>query len=212
MKKLIVLFLLVISLFSCGNKKDSTLFLGYNLNGYISYLKENDNHINDSFVMQKGYISYLYSLVIKDGLDVINNKKISTAIKEANKIYIQIGNDDFLRCVEIYENEYLIDEEVLNTQKELFSYYYFLLIEKVREIFDGEIVILSPYFSLSNALDNMYKIDISLNEFFEVVNEVCSYFDCIYIDIREINNLIKENSMLSEEFYSYLDKLIRYGK
>ena len=212
MKKLIVLFLLVISLFSCGNKKDSTLFLGYNLNGYISYLKENDNHINDSFVMQKGYISYLYSLVIKDGLDVINNKKISTAIKEANKIYIQIGNDDFLRCVEIYENEYLIDEEVLDTQKELFSYYYFLLIEKVREIFDGEIVILSPYFSLSNTLDNIYKIDISLNEFFEVVNEVCSYFDCIYIDIREINNLIKENSMLSEEFYSYLDKLIRYGK
>ena len=118
MKKITILFLLILSLFSCGNKKDSILFLGYNLDGYTSHLKENNANINDSFVMQKGYISYLYSLVVKDGVDVINNKKISTSIKEANRIYIQIGNDDFLRCVDIIDNEYQIDEEVLNTQKE----------------------------------------------------------------------------------------------
>lgn len=212
MKKIILSLLLILSLFSCGNKRDYTLFLGYNLDGYVNHLKENNVDINNSFVMQKGYISYLYSLVIKDGIDVINNKKISTSIKKSNKIYIQIGNDDFLRCVKLIDNEYIIDEEVLNTQKELFSYYYFLLIEKLRELYEGNIFILSPYFPLSNDLDNMYEIDKALNEFYEVVNEVCSYFNCVYIDIREINNLINENYKLSEECYSYLDKLIVYGK
>lgn len=201
MKKIIVFLFIVLNLFSCNQKAKQITFLGYNLDGYVTYLKSNNTNINDNFVMQKGYISYLYSMVAKDAKSLLDNQRLSDNIKRSNIIYIQIGNDDFNRCIN--KEEQIIDQEIFITQKELFSYYYFLLLEEIRLIYEKEIIILSPYYKFLNS-----EIDIALNEFFELGNEAARYFDCKYIDIREINVFIKEDNVLNEEAYSYLNKLI----
>lgn len=211
MKKIILSLFVVTTLFSCSSKKKEVLFLGSSIGGYVDYLKEHYDDINSSFVMKKSYSSYLYSLLVKDGKDLLNNKSISDSIKNAERIYIQIGNDDFLRCVEQVENMYLIDEENLNTQKELFSYYYFLIVEEIRLIYEGNIILLSPYLSISNKNLSMSIFDKALTEFYEVAKEVGAYFSCDYIDIREINLFIDENNDFQKEGFSYLDNLVKYG-
>ena len=201
MKKIIVFLFIVLNLFSCNQKAKQITFLGYNLDGYVTYLKSNNTNINDNFVMQKGYISYLYSMVAKDAKSLLDDQRLSDNIKRSSAIYIQIGNDDFNRCIN--KEEQTIDQEIFVTQKELFSYYYFLLLEEIRLIYEKEIIILSPYYKFLNS-----EIDIALNEFFELGKEAARYFDCKYIDIREINVFIKEDNVLNEEAYSYLNKLI----
>ena len=210
MKKIIFTIIISILLFSCYKEKTSKLFLGSTMNNYVNILEEQDNSINKNFTMQKGYISYLYSMISTDSKDLLSNKKISTLIKNAKTIYIQIGNLDFLRCITYQDNEYIVNEEVLLNQKELFSYYYFLILEEISLIFDGEIVLLSPYLNLK-ITKNLSSIDSALNEFFEVVHEVSVYFGCAYIDIRQVNLFFNDDNSLNIEGYEYLNRTIFYG-
>ena len=209
MKKIII-FIILISLFSCSTPKKCDLFLGSSMDNYVTLLKENDSSINNNFTMQKGYISYLYSMLSNDSKDLLTNKKISSLIKNARKIYIQIGNMDFLRCITYKDNQYVVNDETLINQKELFSYYYFLILEEICFLFEGDIVLLSPYLNIK-ITNNLSIIDAALNEFFEVVNEVSEYFGCEYIDIRQVNLFLNEDGVISQEGYSYLNRTIFYG-
>lgn len=207
--KIFLIILMLFTLISCNKKEKEILFLGSDICGYVSYLKEKNELINNTFVMKNGYISYLYSMIIKDAKDINTNLKLSDCIKNASCIYIQIGNDDFLRCIKNVDNKNIVDEDALNTQKELFSYYYFLLVEEIRDIYNGKILLLSPYYSLNYQNGEISSIDNSLNDFYEVVNEVSEYFNCKLIDIRSINLFIDEDEKLSNSSFSFIDKLIQ---
>lgn len=209
MKKIILILIMMLSLFSCSSHNKLTVFLGNNMYSYTSYLKENNNNINDTFSMQKGYISYLYSMVAQDGSDLISNKKISSIIKKSNRIIIQIGNEEVLRCLEKENDVYIINDSFFQTQKELYSYYYFLLLEEIRNIYNGEIIILSPYLEIEDYF-LLGNIDEVLSSFYDIAQEVSVYFSCLFIDIRSIS-LFVENNTITQNGYEHLNKVIESG-
>lgn len=203
MKKIKILFLFVLLLFSCSSSPNKKLFLGselININ-YVQTLKEQDKSVNDTYLMKDGYIAFLYSFIANDVKE--NNTSIIKDIKNASKIYINIGNKDIERCIKYEQNEYVFDESLVQNQMELFSYYYYHILEEIREVYQRKIYLLSPYnVYMNDAKQNIYeKI---MNEFYSVYEEVASYFSCDLIDIRNVSLLEKDKA------FAYVDRLIRY--
>ncbi len=202
MKKIYLLITFCLVLFSCSFKVKPIIFLGSDLYK-ISYIEELKKHevVNDDYLMKDGYISFLYSFIVEDAK--MNSSSIKKDIKNASKIFINIGNKDMLRCIKYEGNEFVCDDNVLSNQKELFSYYYYHIIEEIRELSSKPIYMFSPYNLYDDDKKNAYEK--VMNEFYDVYEEVASYFSCILIDIRNVSLLNEEQAN------NYIDKVVKYG-
>ncbi len=202
MKKIYLLITFCLVLFSCSFKVKPIIFLGSDLYkiSYIEELKKNEV-VNDDYLMKDGYISFLYSFIVEDAK--MNSSSIKKDIKNASKIFINIGNKDMLRCIKYEGNEFVCDDNVLSNQKELFSYYYYHIIEEIRELSSKPIYMFSPYNLYEDDKKNAYEK--VMNGFYDVYEEVASYFSCILIDIRNVSLLNEEQAN------NYIDKVVKYG-
>lgn len=211
LKKFILVVILLFS-FACQSNKPSYLLILGNQINQIETKKLFNEDINDSFLMRKGYTSYLYSMVEQNAKNIKTSETLMDTIEHANRIYIYLGTQEFLRGIQITKEKILLDQDVLETQSELFSYYYFLLLEEIRLSYEGEIILLSPYIELYtqdketiNALDNAFL------SFYNVIEEVSNYFSCSYIDLRELSLFLNEENQLNDEAISFLKNRINNG-
>ena len=206
MKKLIWIVILFLCIISCSYQaKDDILFLGNDLKNLNFDLKEEKNlKVNDNYLMQDGYISFLYSFIDQDAKK--NNVSLKNALKSSKNIFIHIGTSDIMR---ININQTDLSDDYIATQKELFSYYFFLTIEEIREIFKEKIFLLSPYIVTFKSNEEKIKLEILLDTFYEVFQEIASYFSCILIDLRDVSLLIDKNERL--DICDYIYQKVNYG-
>lgn len=211
MKKILLIFSFCLMMLSCSFKQNnSILFLGNDLHNieFVTYLKEEQNfNINDDFLMKNGYISYLYTFVVQNA--ETNNTSIKSSIKKSNKIFINIGYNDILRSLLKTDNdEYYINEEILKNQQELFSYYFFLTIEEIRDIYSKDIIILSPYVNDYKNYDEKIVLEKALDQFYLVYEEVAEYFSCSLIDLRDVSLLKNKDKKI---ICDYVYQKVNYG-
>lgn len=207
MKKII--WLLFISLlFSCSfERKKGILFLGNELQriDFVDYLKEEKSQeVNDAFLMKDGYISFLYTFLVKDAQK--ENESLKSAIKKSKSIYLYIGHSDIYRC--IFDDNATYDENIVANQKELFSYYFFLILEEIREIFANDIYLFSPYVLNYKTEEEKYVLEKITDDFFAVFQEVADYFSCKLIDLRSIPLLVNNDE---KEICEYIFQQVKYG-
>lgn len=209
MKKLLIILCIVFSLLGCSTEKKETLYLGNYLKNidYISYLKTKDEHVNDDFLMQDGYVSYLYSFI--DNNAVYNQKNINNAIKNAKKIVINIGYNDLMRSIVLDAESNQLNEKILSSQHDLFSYYFYLILENIRNIFKKEIYILTPYITSYKDIKEKIVLENVLDEYYLTYEEVSSYFSCHLIDLRDISLLLNYKS--DEELCECIYQKVEYG-
>lgn len=201
MKKILIICIVLLTMFSCKNSHNEILFLGNEFQDidYIDYLKTEKNiDIEDAFIMKEGYISYLYTFIIKDAKK--DDISLKDKIKKAKQIYINIGYYDLMRMFTLNENkEHVLDEDVFIIQEELFTYYFFLILEEIRELTSTKIVIFSPYITSYISINDKIELENGLSRLYLGYEEVTSYFSCSLIDIRDVS-LIKNNNDIRAEY------------
>lgn len=210
LKKILISFFVVTMLFSCSsNKPKHILFLGNNVYSYNEYLKEKTTeNVHDEFLTNSLPVSYLYSFIEKNAENIISKRHIIDEISQSKKIYIQIGNADFKRAIIKQDDTFKIDLEIFNLQKELFSYYAFLIFDEIRSYFNDEIILLSPYLDIFVSQEEFVEIEKALHDFYLLSEEVAEYFSCTYIDIRNLHLFVEEDNSLNEQGRDYLYSLI----
>lgn len=164
MKKIILIFALMISLFSCKIRND-IIFIGNKINSNFDLFLINEGYrINNEYLTNKLSASNVYNLINK------NANSILTEIKNSKKVVLHLGE---------YELEEISKKEDINkdTIIELYSYYLYSLTEIIYE-YNQNIYILSSYSSpfKSSLVDLL----------FDEESVVAFYFDIKLIDIRDI--------------------------
>ncbi len=209
MKKLLIVICFIFSLLSCSSSKKETLYLGNNLKNidYISFIKTKDEDVNDDFLMQDGYVSYLYDFI--DNNAESNQKSIQNAIKNAKKIVINIGYNDLMRSIVIDEETNQINEKILNSQHDLFSYYFYLILENIRDNFKKDIYILTPFITSYDDIKEKVILENVLDKYYLTYEEIASYFSCKLIDLRDVSLLLNYKS--NEELCEYIYQKVEYG-
>ncbi len=194
-------------LLSCHTSSKEIVYLGNQIGDFTATEILNEE-VNDIFSMRNGYASYLYSMLEQDALEFQSGKHILESISNASIIYIFLGNQEFLRGLNDSSVE---NQENIQIQSELFSYYYYLILEEIRLHYDGKIILLSPFVEKYGTKEEKNMWDKFFLPFYSALKEIGEYFDCPLIDLREVSLFMKENQTLDTKSLSFIKNRIQNG-
>ena len=202
-RKLLMLIVFLFSFSSCSSKKIN-LLLGYPLDVPCSLLFT-------SFSYENMNISSLYELICKDGELLNTKKKISSYIKNSNKIILNIGLYDILSFVKIIDGKVSYSSSLIQKKIELYSYYFYKTIDLIYEINKKvDLLVLGIYNPL--VIEESAKI----NEIISLINndeqEILSSYPFKYYVNESLSSYLESSFSLNEEgkkiYISSIDSFI----
>ena len=202
-RKLLMLIVFLFSFSSCSSKKIN-LLLGYPLDVPCSLLFT-------SFSYENMNISSLYELICKDGELLNTKKKISSYIKNSNKIILNIGLYDILSFVKIIDGKVSYSSSLIQKKIELYSYYFYKTIDLIYEINKKvDLLVLGIYNPL------VIEESAKMNEIISLINndeqEILSSYPFKYYVNESLSSYLESSFSLNGEgkkiYISSIDSFI----
>ena len=202
-RKLLMLIVFLFSFSSCSSKKIN-LLLGYPLDVPCSLLFT-------SFSYENMNISSLYELICKDGELLNTKKKISSYIKNSQKIILNIGLYDILSFVKIIDGKVSYSSSLIQKKIELYSYYFYKTIDLIYEINKKvDLLVLGIYNPL------VIEESAKMNEIISLINndeqEILSSYPFKYYVNESLSSYLESSFSLNEEgkkiYISSIDSFI----
>lgn len=219
MSKTIKYIFLVIPLLmvSCSNQKRLIVlgerFYSSNdifLNTLSDELKmELDNQFSSSSFTMKSF----YSQLEKDAMNLATSHKLSSSIRKADEIIINVGNYELLRFVDIQSKKMIYNQEVIKTNLEMFDYYFHNSLEFITT-YKNNISVIPLYNCLILDKENELIFDSLINEYNSIILQNCDEFNINYIDIKLLSQFIIEDYQITQPGIDYLVRKIleKHGK
>ena len=198
-----MLIVFLFSFSSCSSKKIN-LLLGYPLDVPCSLLFT-------SFSYENMNISSLYELICKDGELLNTKKKISSYIKNSQKIILNIGLYDILSFVKIIDGKVSYSSSLIQKKIELYSYYFYKTIDLIYEINKKvDLLVLGIYNPL------VIEENAKMNEIISLINndeqEILSSYPFKYYVNESLSSYLESSFSLNEEgkkiYISSIDSFI----
>ncbi len=212
MKNKILLVLFSISLLSCKNNKIN-LLIGENITikdcDFVEELeKEFETSYNSDFLTSRFYIDNFYSLLEKDGLNLITNNSILSLLKNTDEIIFNIGNYELLRLINYTELNLEYDEQVVNSSLEKFDYYLHNSLD-ILISYTPKINVIPLYNSIFLEENAKQKYNQLINRYNEVVLTNCQEHNVKYTDVSKLSYFVYKDNQISQKGLTYLFKQIR---
>ncbi|MGN1295386.1 MAG: hypothetical protein ACI4U5_03165 [Bacilli bacterium] len=202
-RKILILVAMLFSFSSCSSKKINML-LGYPLD-------VNCSSLFTSFSYEKMNIASLYELICKDGELLNTKKKISSYIKNSQKIVLNIGLYDVLSFVKIIDGKVDYLSSTLEEKMELYSYYFFKTIDLIYEINKKvDLLVLGIYNPL--LIEESAKLDEIISSINNDEQEILSSYPFKYYVNYKLSSYLDSSFTLNEEgkkiYISSIDSFI----
>ena len=213
-KYILLTCLFLTSLTSCL-KYGINLFIGEEYNVYDENFislseQETKEKYNYSFSNKEFYMKDFYNRVENEAVDLKSKKSIITLLRKSKKVFLNIGNYEFLRFVNFNDYKFEYNEKVVSTNREMFEYYLMNILETINDYTNDVVVINTfPYLKLNNTLSEQYvKI---LDDYRHIVNEVCAYLNIKKIDIKLSEDHILGHTLLNRQGALKIIEQIKYA-
>ena len=202
---------------SCSNQK-RLIVLGerfYSSNDiFLNILSDElkmelDNQFSSSSFTMKSF----YSQLEKDAMNLATSHKLSSSIRKADEIIINVGNYELLRFVDIQSKKMIYNQEVIKTNLEMFDYYLHNSLEYITT-YKNNISVIPLYNCLILDKENELIFDSLINEYNSIILQNCDEFNINYIDIKLLSQFIIEDYQITQPGIDYLVRKIleKHGK
>lgn len=201
MKKILILLILVLPLFSCKTQRINS-FIGSQI------LNMHFNELNCDFLVEHIESKSLLKMVNQNAYSQKEKININSLLKKTDILYVSIGEYDLLKNVSLIDKELVVSEN--QSLIELFSLNLVNIIEEILLINSKiRINIISLYNPYVNDFSDFYRsFNLLVNDYNKEIKNICLENYCNYIDISSISEKIVSFNTIKECDFHFVEELL----